>query len=315
MAQNGHSHHGTTMRLLTASLVFLCACGAAQAGPPVRLLRGTSDTVVLNSRHPTGLAVRALDVRGTAVAGAPIHYAWTGGDSLPVTPSGDVTCTRSGDFAVRAALGRLVTHLVVHCRLVEYVRIPGPLQFILDDSVLSRPLSLPLFVFGVDGRPITSFVASVGVKDTGIATLRGRTLYARARGITAVGAHIGDREAGMGVHVYQRVSSLTALDTLLHVPERQRLFAVPLRLTPGELLRQRLPPGSWMLAMLPEGETAPERIQLRIEGSHCKDHFLNSPRRWGCDAGPDATVILYRPLGRPQAPAATGYLLVRWLFQ
>lgn len=301
------------MRFLTTSAAFLCACGPSQAGPPVRLVRGTSDTAVLNSRHPTALAVRALDATGRWAVGAPIRYVWAGGDSLPVTPSGDVTCARSGDFVVRAVLGGLVARLVVQCRLVEYVRIPGPLQFVLDDSTLSRPFSLPLFAYGTDGRPIVRFVASVGVKDTGIAVLRGLTLFPRKRGITSVGAHIGDRDAGIGVHIYQRVSTLAAVDTLLRVRAEQRLFAAPLRLNPGDVIRQRLPPGDWMLAMLPEAETAPDRIQLRIEGAHCQEHFLNSPRRWGCHAGPDATLILYRPLGRRQAPT-TGYLLVRWLF-
>lgn len=294
--------------------LFLSTCSPPQQGRPVRLVHSTSDTVVLNSRHPSPLAVRALDAMGAPIVNAPIRYAWTGGDSLPVTPTGEVTCIRSGDFTVRALLGGLVKRLKVQSRVVEYVRIPGPLQFVLGDSGLSRPLSLPLSAYDTNGRPIIRYGASVGVKDTGIATVRGLTLFPRKRGITALGAHIGDREAGIGVHVYQRVSSLGAVDTILRVRPDQRLFAAPLQLRTGELIRQRLPPGDWMLAMLPETDSAPDRLQLRIEGAHCQEHFLNSPRRWGCHAGPDAAMIIYRPFGRPQAPAAVGYLLVRWLF-
>lgn len=303
------------MRLPAATIVFLCACGAhAPPGPPVRLSAGASDTVIVNGRHPTPLPVRALDAAGRAVAGAPVRYAWVGGDSLPVTPTGDVTCAKSGDAAVRAVSGRLTTRLLVRCRVVEYVRIPGPLQFVLGDSALSRPFALPVAAYGADGRPVTLLTGSARVRDSSVATLRGLTLYPRARGITVAGAHFGDRDAAMGVHVYQRVGTLAALDTLLRVHPKQRLFAVPLRLERGEYRRQALPPGEWMLAMLPEADTTPDRVQLRIDGARCTDHFLNAPRRWGCSAGPGASVTVYRPFGRVAAPTATGYLLVRQLF-
>lgn len=300
--------------IIVATVV--CACGEpARPERPVRLATGASDTVVLNSRYPQTLPVRALDAAGRTVRGASIVYTRVGGDTLPLTSAGAVTCTRAGEFSVRASLERLATRLVVQCRVVEYVRIPGPLQFILGDSTLSQPLQLPLAAYGADARPITHFVAGVGVRDTGIAILRGLTLSPRARGITQVSARIGDRDTGMGVHVYQRVSSLAALDTLLRVVPGQRLFAAPLSLRPGQYIRQRLPRGEWMLVMVPEKDTTPDRIQLRIEGAQCRDHFLNgSPRRWGCHATSEASVVVYRPFSGTPAPAATGYLLVRWLF-
>lgn len=305
-----------TTRILTASLVALSACAShPQSGSPVRLAAADpSDTVVVNSHWPTALAVRALDAAGRVVARAPIRYAWAGGDSLPVSPTGAVTCTRSGNLTVRASLSRLHRTLVVQCRLVEYVRLPGPLQFILGDSILSRPFLLPLSAYGANGRPIAPYTASVGVKDSSVAALRGSTLAPRSRGITGIGAHIGDRDAWIGVHVYQRVGSLAALDTALRVPDRQRLFAAPVRLDNGDLIRQRLPPGQWMLTMLSETDTAPDRIHLRIEGAHCQANFFQSVRRWGCTAGPNATVLLYRPFGHGKPEEASGYLLVRWLF-
>lgn len=303
------------MRFLAATPVLLCACGAhAPSGPPIRLSAGASDTVVVNSRHPTPLPVHVLDAAGRTVAGAPVRYAWLSGDSLPVTPTGDVTCTRSGDAAVGAASGRLTTRLLVRCRVVEYVRLPGPLQFVLGDSALSRPFPLPVAAYGADGRPVTLLTGSARVRDSSVATLRGLTLYPRARGITIAGTHFGDRDAAMGVHVYQRVGTLAALDTLLRVRPKQRLFAVPLRLERGEYRRQALPPGEWMLAMLPESDSTAERVRLRIDGARCTDHFLNAPRRWGCSAGPGASVTVYRPFGRVEVPAASGYLLVRQLF-
>jgi hypothetical protein len=202
----------------------------------------------------------------------------------------------------------------VHCRPVEYLRFPGPVQFILGDSIMNRPRRLPVTAYGADGHPVVVFAGRVEVVDSGVATFRGLTLYPLSRGITAAGAHIGERTAWTGVHIYQRVDTLAALDTLLRVDPQQRLFAVPLRLESGELTRQRLPPGGWMLTMLPEEDHDPNPIRLRIEGAACQANILNTPRRFGCWAGPNAAVVIYRPFASRQTPAESGYLLVRWLF-
>lgn len=279
----------------------------------MRLAAGASDTIIVNNRAPSPLPLRALDVAGREVPGAPIRFTWVGGDTLPIDSSGTVSCTRSGNFAVRATLGSMATRVVVRCRPVEYLRIPGPLQFILGDSATSQPLALPVEAYGPDGRRVIEFAGSAQVNDSRVAALRGLTVIPRTRGITLAGVTVGDRSAAIGVHIYQRVSSLAALDTLLSVPFEQRLFAVPLRLEHGEYQRQYLPPGGWMLAMLPE-EDDPDGIRLRVEGAACQAHLLNAPRRFGCNTGPGASVIVYRSLGRRTAPVATGELLVRRLY-
>lgn len=305
------------MRILmtTIALLSVCACGVpSRAGPAVRLATGRSDTIIVNSRRATPLPIRALDAAGRVVAGAPIRYAWAGGDSLPVDTAGTVTCTRPGDLAVRVSLGTISARLFVRCRPVEYVRFPGPVQFILGDSEMNRPVPLPVTAYGADGRPVVVFAGRAEVLDTAVATLRGLILYPRSRGITHAGAYIGERNAATGVHVYQRVDTLAALDTLLRVDPEQRLFAVPLRLESGEFTRQRLPPGVWMLTMLPEEDNDPNPIRLRIEGAACQANILNTPRRFACWAGPSASVIIYRPFRKSQTSAERGYLLVRWLF-
>lgn len=306
------------MRILTTTIALFAACaGEPQAarGPAVRLAAGASDTIIVNSRRPTLLAIRALDAAGRAVAGAPIRYEWVDGAPLPVTTTGEVTCTRSGDHAVRALLGSLAARVLVRCRPVEYVRIPGPVQFILGDSTMSQPATLPVAAYGADGRQVALFDAQLRVEDSGVATPVGLTLHPRSRGITLTSVTVGDRSAAMGVHIYQRVSTLAALDTLLRVPPNQRLFAVPLRLERGGLRRQRLPPGGWMLAMLPEEDDDPHGIRVRVEGAACKANLLNAPRRFGCEAGPGATIGVYRAFGSRDSSVATGYLLVRWLFK
>jgi hypothetical protein len=119
----------------------------------------------------------------------------------------------------------------------------------------------------------------------------------------------------VGVHIYQRVSTLAAIDTLLRLPAERRLFAVPLRLQRGELRRQRLPPGGWMLAMLPEEETDATGIRLRVEGASYQSNFLSTSWRLGCQAGPGTTIIIHRPFGSRETSVATGVLPVRTLFQ
>jgi hypothetical protein len=297
-------------------LLAACAPRAQQvSGPAVRLTAGAGDTVIVNSSWPTRLPVRAVDAAGGTVAGAPIRFQWAGGDSLAVDTTGAVTCTRRGDLLVHAALGSLATRVLVRCRPVKYVRIPGPIQFVLGDSELTRPRALPVEAYGANGRRVALIAGSAWMGDSSVAALHGLTVYPRSRGITIASAHVGDGDAGTGVHVYQRVDTLAALDTLLRVRPQQRLLAVPLRLASGEFRRQRLPRGGWMLTMLPEDEEHdPNAIRLRVEGAHCQPHFLNAPRRFGCGVDSAATVIVYRVFSNRSRSVVRGYLLVRWLF-
>lgn len=309
------------MRLRTIILaiapVAVTACmGEARATSrrAVRVSAGASDTVVVNSLWPTALPVRALDDEGRVVPGAHIRYVWAGGTPVSVAPTGEVRCRGTADAVVRATLAELKSSITVRCRPVKWVRIPGPVQFILGDPARSRPQALPVHAYGPDGRGVVQTAGVAMVKDSTIAVLRGTTLFPRARGITTVGVHIGDGDSGAGVHVYQRVAALGAIDTMLRLPPTQRLFAVPLRLEPGEFRRQRLPPGDWMLTMLPEEDRDGDRIRLHVEGAHCEPNFLGSPRRFGCHVGAGASVIVYRPLTRSAVSSRTGDLLVRWLF-
>lgn len=298
-----------------AVVLGLCACGGPSApGPAVRLAADLSDTIAINSRRPTTLPVRALDAKGGTVAAAPIRFEWIDGAALPVSEVGAVTCTSSGDLSVRATLESLTTRVFVRCRLVEHVRVQGPMQFVLGDSSLSQPKALPIEAYSADWRPVSVFTASMMLANDRVATLRGTTVVPRTRGVSVAGVHIGDREGGTGVHIYQRVESLDALDTLLRVHPEQRLFAVPLRLESGtQLHRQRVPPGGWMLALLPEENHKTTPIRIRVDGAVCESHLLNEPGRLGCRAGPHASVVVYRPYANGGPGTATAYFLVRGL--
>ncbi len=306
------------MRTSLRSSIILgiaCACSAPQSpGPPARLSVGPTDSIIVNNVGSTPLAVHAIDASGHALA-SPVHFTWIGGDSLSVSATGLVDCSRRGDVVVRAEVQPLSSTLTVRCRPVAYLRIPGPLQFVLGDSDMSKPVAIPLQAFDKRGRPVVTFAGAATV-DTTVATLEGLTLSPRARGISVLSAQVGDRDTRIGVHVYQRVASLASIDTLLRVVPNQRLFAVPLRLKPGEYERRRLPPGPWMLAMLPEDDSSASGIHLRVENARCTAHLLNTPRRFGCRSDGDASIVLYRSFSSPaDRSMREGYLLVRWTFQ
>jgi hypothetical protein len=305
-----------SMRILRVVIVLLglCGCeGTSPPGPPVGLAAVSSDTIIVNSRRPTLLPVHAVDAEGRTVAQAPIRFERVGGASLPLTRTGAVTCTSSSDLHVRAILDTLTTVVVVRCRLVEHVRIPGPMQFVLDDSAFSQPRVIPVGAYSADGRPVAPFTLTLSV-GSDVATLHGATLYPRTQGITSADARVGDRVAGTGVHIYQRVEGFDALDTMLRVAPHGRLFAVPLLLEAGSLYRQRLPPGQWMLTIMPRNEHDPTPIRFQVDSAACVRNLLNDPGRLGCEAGSRASVVVFRTPD-PGAPAlAEGYLLVRWLF-
>ena len=299
--------------VLTIAAFVAVACDApGRPGPPVRLaVASGTDTVVINGQRATSLPVLAIDAHGRTASVAAIRYELAGGLHVPLSPDGEVTCSQAGDLVVRASLASLDTRLSVLCRPVEHVRIPGPIQFVLGDSALGRPRDLPVEAYGRDGRAVALIAASVGIMNPAIASLSRLTMTPHQPGATLAWAYVGEREARIGVHVYQRVDGLNALDTITRIVPKRRLIAVPLRLAAGEVLRQHLPPGSWMLSMLPEDDRDPTRVRLRVEGATCNP--VLTTRRLICGSRLGAMVVVYRPPGSADPPRAPGDLLIRWM--
>jgi hypothetical protein len=299
-------------------LLAFAAVACVQAPPaparPVRLSVRANDTIIVNNRQPTRLKVRALDAAGRTVARASLHFIREGGDSLAVNDTGVVTCSERGDMTVRASVGSVGARFLVRCRPVEFLRMNGPLQFVLGDSLLGRPQELPIEAYGPDGHRVVLISGYADTGDTAVAALHGLTLYPRRRGISGTFVRVGDRTARTGVHVYERMATLAGLDTALRIEPERRELAVPIDLARGEYLRQRLPQGSWMLAMLPEDEREANGISLHVDGAECTPNILNTPRRFGCHSGPNATLTVYRPIRAKGPEVARADLLVRWLF-
>ncbi len=303
------------MQSLRVVVVLLAATGCAEKpgpGPAVLLSTGASDPIIINSRWPKPLPVHGLDAKGRIIAGAPIRFTRASGAEFPVANDGTVTCAGSEDLSVRADLGSLTTNVLVRCQPVEYVRIQGPIQFVLGDSDLSRPRPFSVGVYNADWQPVSPYTADITLLDSRIATLAGTTLTPLFRGKTVLGVHVGDGDGQTGVHIYQRVEGLDALDTLLRIHPDQRFFAVPLRLESGTQFRHRLPPGHWMLSLLPHEEQGRNPIRLGVDSAGCESNILNDPGRLGCETGSHSSLVVYRPSGGSALNAATGYLLVGW---
>lgn len=282
-------------------LAVSAACREAN-GPPVRLIGGSSDTVIINSRREVQLPMRVLDARGHSLPDSLVRYVLITGDEVSVSSNGLVRCLHSADATVKAELGSIATTLSVRCRPVKKVYIEGPLQFLLPDSAKEMPLR----VVDLDGNDVGLLSGKTDILDTTVATIDGIRVIPKAPGVTVAGVRFGNESAGVGVHVYETVGGLDALQ------RGTKFVGVPLRLAGAEMKSWTLPPGSWMLTMLPESDEA-NGIQLRIEGATCSPLQLTR-RRLGCFVKTVAKVTVYNPATLATSPELSGVLLVRPIY-
>lgn len=282
----------------------------AGAGPPVRLVAGVRDTVVVNHVRPVSLRTQVLDAAGRTLPDTGVRYTWTSGVPVTISARGVVTCRRPGDATVRASLGPLATDMVLLCRPVRAIR-----ASIWNDFVLGDPArELPTEFTGVDGEPVTLLSARVSVRDSTVATLDGLHIRPLRPGRTQLSVTVGDRSTEAAIRVFAPVHSLNGMRPVQR-PE-QRLVAAPVRLAHGESVRWPLPVGLFNLVFLPERAAAragaPTAPLVRVAGPvMCQPE--PGPRVYNshCLArGPGATVTVAHPgLG---APAVAGAVAVEW---
>ncbi len=185
-----------------------------------------------------------------------------------------------------------IAHAMV-CSLAEFATTNG-----------SPPLTL--HVLDLDGNEVSLLSGKTDILDTTVATIEGIRVIPKAPGVTVAGVRFGNVSSGMGVHVYERVSTLDALQ------EGKKFVGVSVRLAGGEVRSWSLPAGSWMLTMLPESDEA-NGVRLNIQGASCSPLLL-SRRRYGCFVRTPGKVTLYNPSTSITAPKVTGVLLVRPLY-
>lgn len=265
----------------------------------MRLVGGTADTVIINHRRQVRIPVRVLDAAGHALPDSNVRYRWIAGENLALTADGMVTCAHSTDASIEASLGSVTATMLVRCRPVKTIVIAGPIQFVLPDTAQEMRMS----VLDLDGNEVNLLKGTSDIGDTTVATIEGTRLIPRSAGTTVAGVRFGNQSAGVGVHVYERASTLDGLGL------GKELVGIPLRMTGAEMHSWRLPAGTWMLTMLPESDEA-SGLRLRIEGANCSPLQLTR-RRYACLVKTHATVIIYHPSTAGYAPELSGQLLVR----
>ena len=266
---------------------------------PARIVAGTADTVIINNIRAVRIPVRVTDASGNTLADSAVRFTRLSGDTLSIGESGTVTCTRSADVIVKAAIGKIGTKAILYCRPVEKVRIEAPIQFVMPGDSAQQ---IKVQAFDATGNPVVPLSAAITIRDTAVATIEGDRVIPRSPGASVIGVRVGNRDAGAGVHVYQRVSTLDG------IRREQRLVAIPLEMSPGESHTWHLGAGGWMISMLPENDEK-NGIRLRIDGASCYHGF--TPRRYECATRSGATVVVYHPSPSGTAPTLKGYLLVR----
>jgi hypothetical protein len=245
----------------------------------VRLTAGKSDTIVVNGRAPTSLAVEVLDSRGDSVLVDGLRYEWMSGDSIPVTSRGLVVCSRRADATVRVSTGHLATDFVVQCRPIRGFFMPWEVRL-----VLGGPSShLNVGAIGLDGQPLPSFAGTAAVRDNQIARLQGLEIFPVGVGVTIVDLDVGECSMPILIDVDSLVGTPAALAT-------HRIFAQRVALVPGEIRSWQIPPGFYELWLGPESLVEPT-VGLVSRNTNCV-HVAGEGKRYLCVALPDAEIVL-----------------------
>ena len=121
---------------------------------PARISVGKSDTILVNDTEPLRLAARVLNGNGHVLQVSGLQYALVSGDQIRISRDGHVVCDRSGDAVVRASLGELSTQFQLMCRPVSKLVAGTTVYLVVGDSAQE----LPIGAFGLDGKPMTSFI-------------------------------------------------------------------------------------------------------------------------------------------------------------
>jgi hypothetical protein len=282
--------------LAIGSLVAIACHGSRSQGPPVRIVAGNADTVIINSYKPVRLPVQVLDAAGHTLPDSGVRFERLSGLRVPVSETGMTTRTGSGDAVVRTSLGPLVTRLLVRCRPVQALH-----GLMMMNLVAGGPgTELPVDAVDSAGRPVTILAGHATVQDSTIAMVEGLRIYGHAQGSTGLDVHIGDQVVHAAVHVYERVATLEQIRPGEHL-------AVPVHLRNGEMHQWRLPasPDGYFVTMIATGD-GQQTPQLAITGAACEPARV--ARGYFCTARQDARIIAYPPQDAGVAQEVSGVL-------
>jgi hypothetical protein len=273
--------------LLLSLAVMSCERASARPlGPPVRLVAGRADTVVVNSRHSVTLPVQVLDEGGHELPATGLRFERVAGDSLRLSSSGSVTCERRMDVEVRVSTGALSTRFALRCRPIKGFR------FVYGDGrplvVGDAPRELQFVAVGADDTPERMLAGTVTILDSSVATLRGLTVSPRAPGETMVQLDLGECLWDIGVIVRAPVASPSAIRSADDV------FRIsPLRLVDGERRGWRLPRGEYRIGLLTQA-AVDSKLELGTTHMNCAP-WITGGQNYVCIALEGASIDVRNP--------------------
>jgi hypothetical protein len=273
---------------MALSIVGVLAANACR-GKAVRLIAGTSDTVVVNDRRPVPIPVYGLDASGLRMEVHGVQFDPISEDGITLSRDGQVTCSRRADAASRASLGNASTAFTLMCRPIRGFVAHEQMRLIMGEA----PEELNANAVGVDGTSVGLLAGTVTVEDTTVVSVRDDRAYPRAPGRTRIDVSAGGCAMAIDVDVFERVDSTTAMQPF------QRYAVVPLTLVGNELRAWSVAPGRYELLLL--SDTTSHELTLGASASNCA-RWPGDGQRYVCIAGENASVIV-----RNSAPAGKGH--------
>jgi hypothetical protein len=198
-----------------------------------------------------------------------MRYRRIAGDSIRLSPTGELRCERHGDAIVRATFATLSRDFVLRCRPVASIEAATWLDLILGDSARD----LPFVAHGPGGYVVTELRGSITVPNGSIVAAEGTTVRPRRSGATFALVEVGDVRAAIPIMVYQPVTSFA------DNPPSVDLMAMRVSLARGDTMEVPLPKAAfWVTYFSKYPRVAPPTIELVGNGS-CTTGDGVRPRR------------------------------------
>lgn len=276
--------------------IVLFATLACTDAPPVRLVAGRADTVIVHNRQPVQLPVFGFAKDGDTVNVRNLRFHRVSGDPIRVTSRGMATCDRAGDATVEASHRHLSTRFLLMCRPIAGFRFSGNPRMIVGGPTV--PLQLD--AVGMNGESVFPIVGIATVEDTSVVTVQGMDLAARGPGRTNVHIEAGDCRTEIYVEVNERVPALGALQ-----PYQE--FVTPVSMVAGETQTWPLAKGDYWIEFEPADYSLPSLV-IGAAGAQCAGSMASG---YHCLALTPAKLVLRHPGAAGTGSTVTGALSVR----
>jgi hypothetical protein len=287
-----------TTQLSALGLIAAAACG----GKAVRLVAGTSDTVVVNDRLQVPVPVYGLDASARRIEVRGVEFKPISENGITLSRDGQVKCSGRADATSRATLGNASTAFTLLCRPIR--------GFVAHDEMrlmMGGPSEdLGATAVGVDGRAISLLAGSVTTEDTMVVSVREGRVYPRALGRTLIHVKAGGCGTTILVEVFERVGSAAAMQPF------QQYIVAPLHLVGNELRTWPIAPGRYELLLIADS-TSRRELTLGASESNCA-HWPGDRQRYVCIAGENSSVIVRNPEPVGKGHDAAASLFVSRIF-